>query len=162
MTWTTNHNPLTLTASTRPTPRRNSKLRQVKEIEFNLNKATAKGLQTITTTEDREDVQAGAGRTRSGSLTANSSASGERLLKREVSETNGARVDGRAPGSLGGGGGGVGVSAVDENVFGRRRSSSITQRAEAEEGSNNYHRPACLKIVGTVDGYGLGAPEWWM
>jgi hypothetical protein len=134
----------------------------VKEIEFNLNKATAKGLQTITTTEDREDVGAGAGRTRSGSLTANSSGSGEQhLLKREVGEVSGARVDGRTPGSLGYMGG-VEASAVDENVFGRRRSSSITQRAEAEAGSNSYHRPACLKIVGTVDGYGLGTPEWWL
>jgi hypothetical protein len=132
----------------------------VKEIEFNLNKATAKGLQTITTTEDREDVGAGAGRTRSGSLTANSSGE-QHLLKREVSEMSGARVDGRTPGSLGKIGG-VDSSAVDENVFGRRRSSSITQRAEAEAGSNNYLRPACLKIVGTVDGYGLGTPEWWL
>lgn len=139
---------------------------KVREIEFNLNKDTAKGLQTITTTEDRS--------TSLVKLEVQETGDG-----REVKPTVKVKIDDRSSGdgaaSSNGGstragvtGGALGaMSSLDEPGFvPRRRSSSITKEVATVEGSKGetqkvYTRPACLKIVGTMAEYGLGDVAWW-
>ena len=119
---------------------------KVREIEFNLNKSTAKGIQTITTTEDK-DRREGGSRLRSNSLT---------LTERESSGV--VPPGGLAPK--------VEVGEPGATFGGRLRSASITKDTTVLEpmpggDSAAFQRPAGLRIVGTVKEGGLGDPEWW-
>jgi len=131
---------------------------RVRELEFNLSKDTAKGLQTWTSKDDLNK----------NALAVVMARQGQPLVKIEVNSR-----DPIAPRPV------VGAAVMKLEIPSsaeemlpdppsiRRRSSSITKETIQVSGLVGeaprmvYRRPPCLRIIGSLDGTGLGMPDWW-